>query len=230
MNKKVTILIIDDKSQDVNIRALKSQLKRTCDLEVLSICTTNESLRLDDSDHLDKNKLFGKIDECILNRRIDWALTDFDLAETYVDGLDVAEYLAQKRKSIPIIMYSGNITSVIKKALNQASIKELNEDQFVEIIRKLIDCNIVDYVKRDDYKQALTEKINRNRLPTVEEFFLQQLRQHSEMEFKSCYPRLKGKTFGHIADLIESRGDRRTDAWMSELIEQTIAYLVKINE
>ena len=27
MNKKVTILIIDDKSQDVNIRALKSQLK-----------------------------------------------------------------------------------------------------------------------------------------------------------------------------------------------------------
>ena len=56
MNKKVTILIIDDKSQDVNIRALKSQLKRTCDLEVLSICTTNESLRLDDSDHLDKNK------------------------------------------------------------------------------------------------------------------------------------------------------------------------------
>ena len=117
MNKKVTILIIDDKSQDVNIRALKSQLKRTCDLEVLSICTTNESLRLDDSDHLDKNKLLGKIDECILNRRIDWALTDFDLAETYVDGLDVAEYLAQKRKSIPIIMYSGNITSVIKKSL-----------------------------------------------------------------------------------------------------------------
>lgn len=230
MNKKVAILIVDDKSQDVNIRALELQLKRTCDLAVTAICTTDESLRIEESDHLDKDKLFKKIDECLLNKRIDWALTDFDLAETYVDGLDVAEYLAEKRKSIPVIMYSGNINSVIKKAVNQASIQDLNEDELVEAIRKLINCNIVDYVKRDDYKHAIIEKINQNLQPTVEDFFLQQLRQHSEMEFKSCYPRLKGKTFGQIADLIESRGDKRTDAWMNELIEQTIAYLVKINE
>lgn len=115
MNKKVTILIVDDKSQDVNIRALKFQLKRTCDLEVMTICTTDESLRKEDSDHLDKDKLFRKVDECLHNKRIDWALTDFDLAETYIDGLDVAEYLTGKRKSIPIIMYSGNINSVVKR-------------------------------------------------------------------------------------------------------------------
>lgn len=40
----------------------------------------------------------------------------------------------------------------------------------------------------------------------------------------------KGKTLGEIADMIEKQSDKRVDSWTQELVEQTIAYLVKINE
>ena len=35
---------------------------------------------------------------------------------------------------------------------------------------------------------------------------------------------------GEIADMIEKGSDFRSREWMQELIEQSIAYLIKINE
>lgn len=37
----------------------------------------------------------------------------------------------------------------------------------------------------------------------------------------------KGKTLGEIADMIEKQSDKRVDSWTQELVEQTIAYLIK---
>ena len=45
----------------------------------------------------------------------------------------------------------------------------------------------------------------------------------------TCYPKLSGKTLGEIADMIENSSDKRTDIWTQELIEQAVAYLIKIN-
>ena len=114
--------------------------------------------------------------------------------------------------------------------LGKVKLQEATEEEIVEAVRKLMEYQIIDYVKRDEYKDKLIELINRDDEPTVHDYFLEQLRQHSEMEFKSCYAPLKGKTLGEIADMIEKQSDKRVDSWTQELVEQTIAYLVKINE
>lgn len=50
------------------------------------------------------------------------------------------------------------------------------------------------------------------------------------MEFKSCFSRFNGRTFSEIAKMIEAKSNAQTDEWTKELVEQAIAYLVKVNE
>ena len=230
MKKKVTVLIIDDVDQSKIIDALNKQLKRTCEFEAISIRTTDVELREDSSDHLDVIKLKERIKDLISSKHINWALTDFNLSEDDIDGIDVVEILTELRKNLKIIMYSGNRKAVVKRVLGKVKLQEATEEEIVEAVRKLMEYQIIDYVKRDEYKDKLIELINRDDEPTVHDYFLEQLRQHSEMEFKSCYAPLKGKTLGEIADMIEKQSDKRVDSWTQELVEQTIAYLVKINE
>ena len=230
MKKKVTVLIIDDVDQSKIIDALKKQLKRKCEFEAISIRTTDVELREDGSDHLDVRKLKERIKDLISSKHINWALTDFNLSEDDIDGINVVEILTELRKNLKIIMYSGNRKAVVKRVLGKVKLQEATEEEIVEAVRKLMEYQIIDYVKRDEYKDKLIELINRDDEPTVHDYFLEQLRQHSEMEFKSCYAPLKGKTLGEIADMIEKQSDKRVDSWTQELVEQTIAYLVKINE
>lgn len=230
MKKKVTVLIIDDVDQLKIIDALKKQLKRKCEFEAISIRTTDVELREDGSDHLDVRKLKERIKDLISSKHINWALTDFNLSEDDIDGINVVEILTELRKNLKIIMYSGNRNAVVKRVLGKVKLQEATEEEIVEAVRKLMEYQIIDYVKRDEYKDKLIGLINRDDEPTVHDYFLEQLRQHSEMEFKSCYAPLKGKTLGEIADMIEKQSDKRVDSWTQELVEQTIAYLVKINE
>ena len=229
MKKKVTVLIIDDVDQSKIIDALKKQLKRKCEFEAISIRTTDVELREDGSDHLDVRKLKERIKDLISSKHINWALTDFNLSEDDIDGINVVEILTELRKNLKIILciqVIGMLSSnVFWEKLNYRATEEI-----VEAVRKLMEYQIIDYVKRDEYKDKLIELINRDDEPTVYDYFLEQLRQHSEMEFKSCYAPLKGKTLGEIADMIEKQSDKRVDSWTQELVEQTIAYLVKINE
>lgn len=229
MKRKISVLIVDDVDQSKTVKMLTAQLRSKCDLECLVINTTSLDLRKDGSDHLDPNKLCQKLKETIAHKSINWAFTDFNLAENEIDGLSVVEMLNALRQKLKIVMYSGDRGAVVKKVLGKSP-KEAQEEEIIEGVRKLLEYSIIDYVKRDDYDEKLIELVNREVDPTVQDYFIEQLRLHSEMEFKSCYPRLKGKKLGEIADMIESHQDMRTDSWMKELVEQTIAYLVKINE
>ena len=58
---------------------------------------------------------------------------------------------------------------------------------------------------------------------------LHKLREHGAMQFKSVYDPFKGRTLNMIADEIEKRTSRGRD-FEQELLEQSIAYLVRINE
>lgn len=226
-----TVLIIDDEDQSRIVVALQKQLKTKCDFKAITICTTDPELRKNDSDdHLDVSKLKMKISEAIQSKHIDWALTDFNLAETDIDGLTVVEMLSELRRNLKIIMYSGNRKAVVQRVLGKVKFKDASEREIVDAVSKLLEYPVIDYISRDYYKDKLIELINRDDEPTVQDYFLKQLRMYSDMEFKSCYPPFKGMSFGRIADMIENNQDKRTDAWTRELIEQTIAYLVKINE
>lgn len=230
MKKKITVLIIDDVDQSRTINALEKQLSKKFEFEAIPIKTTSVELRKEDSDHLDAEKLKTFLRDTVRNKFINWVFTDFNLAENDVDGLTVVEMLYEFRSSIKFVMYSGDLHAVVKRVIGKTSLDDVNEDEIVEAVSQLLKFNIICYIKRDNYKDKLIELANREADPTIQEYFIELLREHSEMEFKSCYDRFKGKTFGDIADMIEKNSDKRTDAWTRELVEQTIAYLVKVNE
>lgn len=229
-NKEKTVLIIDDEDQSITVKALKAQLKTKCDLEAIMIRTTDPQLRREDSERLDASKLKLAIAAAIQSRHIDWALTDLNLAETDIDGLTVVEMLSELRKKLKIIMYSGNRKAVVQHVLGKVRFQDASENEIVDALSKLLKYPVIDYISRDNYKDKLIELINRDDEPTVQDYFLMQLRRYSDMEFKSCYAPFKGMSFGEIADKIENNRDNGTDLWTRELVEQTIAYLVKINE
>lgn len=171
MGNTKTVLIIDDEDQSRTVKALQRQLKAKCNLEAITILTTDVELREDGSDHLDANKLKIKIDKAIKSKHIDWALTDFNLAEEDIDGLTVVEILSELRKHLKIIMYSGNRTAVVKRVLGKAKIQDASEDEIVDAIRKLLEYPVIDYIKRDDYKDNLIAFINRDNDPSVQDYF-----------------------------------------------------------
>lgn len=230
MKKKVTILIIDDTCQDTTTKAIQAASKRKCDVEFITILTRSEELRQDNSDHLDPLKLEQQITKFIEHKKINWAFTDLDLGETDVDGLKVVEILQKIRSNIKIYMYSGNITAVVKKVLNKEMLSEANEAEIVDAVRKLMGYKIIDFISRSEYKDELIKLINHNEDPTVQDFFVEQLYRYGDMEFKSCFSRFNGRTFSEIAKMIEAKSNAQTDEWTKELVEQAIAYLVKVNE
>lgn len=229
MKRQIRILIIDDADQSRTVKYLQAQLKSTCDLECITIKTTLLELRKEGSEHLDTDKLRSKIKDELYNKKINWAFTDFNLAETDVNGLTVVDMLHTFRPNMQIVMYSGNQNAVIRSILGKSP-RDAQDEEIISGIRKLLEYSIIDYVKRDDYADKVIELVNRMEEPTVQDYFLEQLRMYPDMEFKSCYPPLAGKTFGEIADMIEQHSDKRTADWTKELVEQTIAYLVKIND
>lgn len=222
------ILIIDDNDQRVNVKSLKMRVRNYCNLDVIEIRTTDPAYRANESEHLDIIKLRHAISESIKGKSIAWAFTDFNLSEDNINGLSIVQILKELRNSIKIVMYSGNLEAVIRNIVGK-SLNKANEEDIVKAVKTLMDYKIVDYVKRDNYVDKAEELIKRDEDPTIQDYFLQQLRMYSDMEFKSCYPKLSGKTLGEIADMIENSSDKRTDIWTQELIEQAIAYLVKIN-
>lgn len=222
------VLIIDDIDQSVNIKSLRMQVRGYCSLDAIAIKTTDVDLRAEDSEHLDLEKLKNTIKEAIRGKSIAWAFTDFDLSEDNINGLTVVKILKELRPKLKIVIYSGNLETVIRNVVGKP-LAEANEDDVVKAVTTLVNYEIVHYVKRDNYIDKAVELIKNDEEPTVKEFFIQQLRMYSEMEFRSCYPKLSGRTLGEIADMIENSSDKRTDAWTQELVEQAIAYLVKIN-
>ena len=114
------ILIIDDNDQNVNIRSLKMQVKGHCDLEVISIKTTDSIFKEDNSEHLDINKLKLHINDAIKGKSISWVFTDFNLSEEKINGLTIVKLLKEIRNSLKIIIYSGNLEAVIRSVVGES--------------------------------------------------------------------------------------------------------------
>ena len=222
-------MVVDDKPQRAVIKGIKSRLQNEFELDFIDIRTGDASLKRDDSEDLDVEKLRAEIASKIKCKHIDIALTDFDLECDYVTGLDIVHMVHEIRKKVNFFIYSGNWHKVIKSVVGvdypNASIEDL-----VGGINKLIKAKIVNCVDRADYQELLIEYLRMNSIDSVEHRLSVLLRAHGEMKFESCFPDFKGMTFNEIADMIDNHSDSRSDEWIDTLLSQTIAYLVKVNQ
>lgn len=231
MKLKKKILIIDDVSQEAPINSLKLMLKFDFELVCEEIRTRELELRKEGTEHLDFEKLKARIDIAFEKYKyFDLILTDFDLKEPgNVDGLDVVDYIKSYKKKVNIIMYSGDFSKAVKRVIRSEN-GLLSEQQIVDAVKKLIDYQIVSYVDRLSYVDEAISFFRKNKEFSIRDEFLKLLYTHKDMVFSSCFPDFAGKKFGEIADIIASRADARSDKWILAMIQQTIAYLAKVNE
>ena len=225
MKPKKNILIIDDEDQTKIVESLQLNLKKNFDVNFILIKTNDVAFQNDDAD-LDIIKIKERISNDIQSVTVDLALTDYDLGDEHVDGLNIIEILKEIRPNVRVILYSGNQDKVIRKIVGNNP----NTEDLVAGFKKLLNFGIIDFVRRPDYRDRIIKYLNSNKKIHLDSYFLIQLRKYKDYEFKSCCPGLKGMKLGEIADMIEKGSDFRSREWMQELIEQSIAYLIKINE
>ena len=165
----------------------------------------------------------------LVHKRIDVALTDFDLDSDIVNGLCIVHMVHEFRPKINFLIYSGNWNEVIRTVVG-GDYQEAPIDHLVDGINAFIHDRIVDCIGRTDYKDDLIKYLRKNENDSIEHRLSSLLRAHGDMLFESCYPEFKGMTFNEIADLVDNHADARSDEWIDAVLSQTIAYLVKVNQ
>lgn len=228
MKTSKCILLIDDKDQSAVMRDIKYTVASTFDVEFLFIRTARPDLKKDDSEDVDPAKVEQEIRRLIDNKSVDFALTDFDLNNQNLDGLDIISMVHELRPNLKFLVYSGNWDKVIRKVIS-VNYQDASTEDIVNGVNRLIHNNIVDCIGRGEYKEELIKYLNRATYVSMEHRLVKLLRSNKDMTFQSCYPEFKGKTFGEIADIIEKRSDSRADEWIESILSQTIAYLVSVN-
>ena len=224
------ILIIDDKSQETIMEALRSDLKSSVNLTYKQIQTSKPEFRVKDSISVDFEKLKLKINSYYNEYHyFDLILTDFDLSDNEVDGLTVVEHIKEIKPTAKIAMYSANFTKAVQRVINTRN-TQLSIQQVAEAVNKLVDYHLVNYIGRTEYRSWVKTYFLDNKELSIRDEFLKLLYDHKDMTFRGCFPEFSNQTFGSIADMIEKNSDQRSDKWMLSMIQQTIAYLVKVND
>ena len=223
------ILLVDDKDQGDVTESIRIQMRSEFDLEFILIRTAAPEYKKDDSEEIDPDKLRAGIKTKIQYKRIDVALTDFDLDSDIVNGLCIVHMVHEFRPKINFLIYSGNWNEVIRTVVG-GDYQEAPIDHLVDGINAFIHDRIVDCIGRTDYKDDLIKYLRKNENDSIEHRLSSLLRAHGDMLFESCYPEFKGMTFNEIADLVDNHADARSDEWIDAVLSQTIAYLVKVSQ
>lgn len=228
MKKRKCILLIDDKDQSDVVSAIKLHLRSEFELDFITIRTAAAELKKDNAEDLDINKLKNEIETKIQNKRIDVALTDFDLESAHINGLDIVQMVHGIRNNVNFFIYSGNWNKVIETVIGKEH-QTASTEELVDGINKLIQAHIINCIGRAEYKEDLVKYIKRDSRDSMEHRLSSLLRANGTLKFKSCFPEFNGMTFAEIADAIDNHSDARTEEWIEAVLTQTIAYLVEVN-
>lgn len=229
MKKSIKAIWIDDIDQEANIKALQLQLNQICDLIVVPIVTADKIYRFPESDNTDPEKIKKKLSDVLKGDHFDWVFTDYDLAEESYNGIDIVAFIHAIRPKVPIILYSSNLNQIVKKILGKQA-KGASEDDILVTVETLINLPIKAFIGRNRYKDELYRHIKNELGYSMEQELIKMLRKHDDLIFNSCFPPFNGKTFGEIAEILETKSDVNINEWKLAIVEQIIAYLIQINE
>lgn len=233
MNNIVKILVIDDENQKNALDKIANDFKNQLQVDSEQIEVLDRDFFDDDVSLYDKSKLEDEIDQ-----KLKWAptliLVDYDYGEDEslagLNGIDVIELIHNKRKKVPIVLYSADQKKVIKNVVNNRDSDRLELDKVVEAVNKLMDYNIVKMCARNSYEEEVVRILKSNIAPSPTSILCQLLRENGDRVFNSCCPPLKGKTFNEIAELLEEDNNGKANEWLNAILEQVVAYLTKVNE
>lgn len=231
MKPRRYILIIDDEPQGLQKRTLEHRLKSWFDVVCETLRTKDiEFKKVENGEEvLDLDKLEKKLEELFKNYSFDLVLTDYNLSEKSVNGLRIVKFIKDRWVRTNIIMYSGKLSDIVRNIIRANDDEKLSDEQVIAAVSRLVKYRIVAFPERTRYIDEACDFLTQHKELSLTNELVRLLRQHNDLEFKSCFPEFAGKTFGEIAELIDNKADQRSDEWIRSILEQTIAYLVKVN-
>lgn len=225
----VKLLYIDDNKIDSQIDNLRKKLKRKgieLQEEFLNLGLDKFKKR-DDSKKmvLDYDKIKLHIKEKYFNENFDLVISDYDFKDEKVDGYK-------------LIFWIKNVSNSDKVRIRRAKfcLYSAQQDKVVQIfdspekIKKLVKLNLDDFIDRARLPDELSSMITNNENHfNYSETIIKFLNKYPEYEFKSIYPKFKGKKLSEISNEIEKDLPNGID-FQKDLIDLTIAHLINLNK
>jgi CheY-like chemotaxis protein len=224
------ILIIDDDDQKDVIKALQDEIRVALklNLNVTFIDLSEPELLNDETGALVREKLEQHILSEIKGKHFDLLACDYQFGDEEISGLDVIDFIKTRRTNLPVFLYTGAYDKVIGDLVKKLKEGVIDDDEFVKLFKKFFNGRIDKFIKRANYNTHIIDFF-RHHICSLEQHLVKRILDHKELEFKSCYPKLRGNTLEVIADEISSSSSRGVE-FREELLEQTISYLVETNE
>ena len=227
MQPNKNILLIDDESQRNELENIKISLRAKLNVTYSQIEVLNKEY-LNKNSELDFEKLKDKISEK-LKSSYDLILVDFDYGTVGVNGLDVIKFIRERRPHSEVVLYSADQKKVIEYVVGK-DLRDSSIDGIVNGVNSLMNYKIRNFFSRPSYVTDVIGLLNHDLRPSPNAVLCGLLRDNRERVFSSCCPRLQGVTFGELADILEEDNNGKAHEWLRTVIEQTMAYLVKVNE
>lgn len=228
MNPLKRVLIIDDEPQPNTLEKIVNGVKdklslKTKQIEVLSAPFVDEEARLI------PEKVFEAIGGAFKGAYYDLILVDYSYGQPDFDGLDVIRYIRKSHPKDDLILYSANQKEVIGRVVGE-NIQDESTEKIVAGINELMNFRIAKIVPRASMDAEVITYLKEDTSFSPYGFISNMLRENRDKVFQSCYPKLSGKTFGEIADLLDSGNNGTANEWLSAILEQLIVYLTEVNE
>lgn len=230
MEERNCLLIDDEMGRQKRIFEISvaTPLKRDgIKVNLNPIDTTEKQIQTEEQ--IDQDKLKKFIEDAIRQKKVDVVACDYELASDVINGIGVIKLVKGMRKKVPIYLYSGKFNKIIGDIIEKYKPTEPESiESCVREIKQIYGLGIKDFLDRDDYPSQIVGLLKKQE-DTIDDIFSKKIREYDSLVFKSCYPDFRGLNLGEIADHIDSES-HQGDAFLDELIEQSVAYMVKTNQ
>lgn len=223
-----TLLYIDDSKIPEQIATLKKLLKlRGYELIDFFIDLGNEEFKHRNTDGkivLDKEKIHEYIKINFSNQHFDLIASDYDFKDPHLDGYGLLRRIKRdseaqgfKFRRAKFCLYSADQDSVVKIFDTPSKIKEL------------INLRIDDFIKRENIPVELTQLLTKtDKTYPFKKHIIEYLEKNGDKNFKSVYPKFRGKNLTSIAHEIDKDLPNGIE-FQRSLVELTIAHLIELN-
>lgn len=228
MNPTKRILVIDDENQRNLLGKIREEVKNQMQLEWSQVEVLDASYT-DDEAQLVPDKVYAAIERVLREHQYNLVMVDYDYGQPNIDGLDVIKFVRQKKSSVDIYLYSAVQKDVIKKVVGD-NLQNAPTEEIVSGINDLMNYRIGKMVSRPSAEAEVIKFLRSEVSFSPKAFISDMLREHSAQVFSSCCPKLAGKTYGEIADMIDEDNNGVANEWLTAILEQLVVYLSKVNE
>ena len=228
MNPTKRVLLIDDEPQGNSLEKIANGVKERLVFESKQIEVLDKDY-LDGQANLVPEKIYQAIDEAMKVTHYDLILVDYSYGQDGIDGLDVIKHIRVRHQKDEVFLYSANQKEIIRKVVGDDFKKSSSED-IVNGINELMNFRIAKIVSRPMMDSVVVGFLKQDASFSPYGFIVNMLREHPDKMFLSCYPKLSGKTYGEIADLLDEGGNGMANEWLSAILEQLVVYLSEVNE